>query len=159
MADAGALREIRLEALQNHPTAFGSDLESEINRPLSFWEEMLADQVHNIVFVAEFEGIFLGMTGIYIRDRVKLRHTGNIWGVYVKPNWRGLGIAEQIIKSSLEWAEEMSLQQVKLAVVTTNASAIRLYKHCGFRQYGIDPNVIQWQGVGYDEVLMVCELK
>jgi ribosomal protein S18 acetylase RimI-like enzyme len=153
--DAAVLREIRLEALQNHPEVFGSDVDSEMDRPLTFWEEMLADLIHNAVFVAEFKANLIGMTGIFIHDRIKLRHTGNIWGVYVQPGWRGLGIADQLIQSSLNWAKEKGLQQVKLAVITSNPSAIHLYERCGFREYGIDPNVIQWQGVGYDEILMV----
>jgi ribosomal protein S18 acetylase RimI-like enzyme len=116
---------------------------------------MLTDINYNAVFVAEVNASFVGMTGIFIRDRIKLKHTGNIWGVYVQPEWRGLGIADQLIRASLNWAAEKGLRQVKLAVVTTNPAAIQLYKRCGFREYGVDPNVIQWQGIGYDEILML----
>jgi hypothetical protein len=33
--DAVGLRELRLEALQNHPEAFGSDYDNEVNHPFS----------------------------------------------------------------------------------------------------------------------------
>lgn len=153
--DATPLRKIRLEALENHPESFGSDVDNELDQPISAWKKILDDQNYNAVFVAESKSTLVGMTGIFIRDRIKLKHTGNIWGVYVQPEWRGSGVADQLIQSSLNWAKEKGLQQVKLAVITTNSAAIHLYKRCGFREYGMDPNVIQWQGVGYDEILMV----
>ena len=44
---------------------------------------------------------------------------------------------------------------MKLAVVSTNAPAIRCYEHCGFATYGTDPRVIYYNGVFYDELLMI----
>jgi RimJ/RimL family protein N-acetyltransferase len=43
---------------------------------------------------------------------------------------------------------------VKLGVITTNTPAIRCYARCGFTVYGIDPKVIYYDGVFYDELLM-----
>jgi RimJ/RimL family protein N-acetyltransferase len=50
------------------------------------------------------------------------------------------------------------MRLVKLAVVTTNASAIRCYIQCGFRVYGVEPQVIYYDGVYYDELLMSREV-
>lgn len=41
--DASAYRDLRLDALQRSPAAFGSDYESSAARPMSFWEERMAE--------------------------------------------------------------------------------------------------------------------
>lgn len=98
------------------------------------------------------------MIGIYHSELVKLQHNATIWGVYVCPEWRSLGIAGQLMASCIEWARARRLKLVKLAVVTTNVAAIRSYARCGFRVYGIDPQALQYEGVFYDELLMMREV-
>jgi ribosomal protein S18 acetylase RimI-like enzyme len=154
--DATGLRELRLEALKNHPKAFGSDYDSEVNHPLSFWESRLANSLSGAVYLAVHQMDFIGMAGIYRSERVKLKHTANIWGVYLQPAFRGHNIADQLVLACLEWAKEQAVRRVKLAVITTNIPAINLYIKCGFCVYGVDPQVIQWQGLAYDELLMSC---
>jgi len=39
--DAPAYRELRLEALRNHPEAFSSDYETALAKPMSFWTQRL----------------------------------------------------------------------------------------------------------------------
>jgi ribosomal protein S18 acetylase RimI-like enzyme len=98
------------------------------------------------------------MIGIYHSELVKLQHNATIWGVYVCPEWRSLGIAGQLMASCIEWARARRLKLVKLAVVTTNVAAIRSYARYGFRVYGIDPQALQYEGVFYDELLMMREV-
>jgi len=47
---------------------------------------------------------------------------------------------------------------VKLGVAATNASALKSYLRLGFRVYGVEPQVIFYDGVYYDELLMVKEI-
>ncbi len=81
-----------------------------------------------------------------------------IWGVYVKPEWRGRHISESLVRSCLEWAREKGLAIVKLAVVTTNQPAIQCYERCGFTIYGTEPKAINYDGKYYDEYLMAIEI-
>jgi ribosomal protein S18 acetylase RimI-like enzyme len=157
-ADAVALRDLRLQALQNHPEAFGSDYAREFNQPVSYWEERLSNQPNSMIFIAATDVNLVGMIGIYHSELVKLQHNATIWGVYVCPEWRSLGIAGQLMASCIEWARARRLKLVKLAVVTTNVAAIRSYARCGFRVYGIDPQALQYEGVFYDELLMMREV-
>jgi ribosomal protein S18 acetylase RimI-like enzyme len=157
-ADAVTLRELRLQALQNHPDAFGSDYAREFNQPVSYWTDRLNNQSSSVIYVAATNSNLVGMIGIYHSGLVKLQHNATIWGVYVCPEWRSLGIAGQLVESCLEWARAGRLKLVKLAVVTTNVVAIRSYARCGFRVYGVDPQVLQYEGVFYDELLMTREV-
>ena len=54
----------------------------------------------------------------------------------------------------MAYARELGLRLVRLGVVTTNASAIRLYQRCGFTVYGVEPEVLYVNGIYYDELLM-----
>ena len=160
-ADTVAYRELRLEALRTHPEAFGADYEESLARPIERWQQNVRDGAGTdlgVTYVAEAAGGLVGMTGVYRDSGAKMRHCANIWGVYVRPDWRGLGIADQLIESCVAWVRARELRLAKLAVVTTNAAAIRCYVRCGFSVYGMDPEVIYHDGVYYDELLMVHKL-
>jgi len=158
-SDLDAFRELRLEALKNHPTAFGADYEESAARPNEYWQERLEfDKSQEALFFAEHESQLVGMTGIFRGSSKKSRHESTIWGVYVRPQWRGHHISETLIRSCLGWAKEQGLAIVKLAVVTTNWSAIRCYERCGFTIYGKEPKAISYDSKYYDEYLMSIEI-
>jgi RimJ/RimL family protein N-acetyltransferase len=158
--DAAAFRELRLEALRSHPEAFGSDFETQNEFPLSHWADRLrALGDETMICFAEHEGRLIGMCGIYRGRMKKIQHNATIFSVFVQPRWRGQHIAERLIEQCLQWARQQNILIVKLAVVTTNTSAIRCYARCGFTVYGIEPQVINHDGILYDELLMVRRLE
>lgn len=110
LADVDAYRQLRLDALQNHPTAFGQDYAEASSRPRSYWEEALTiNDEEKAIFLAEHDRRLVGMTGIARRLSSKSMHSANIWGVYVSPEWRGKHIAGALIRSCLEWAKRRVL--------------------------------------------------
>jgi ribosomal protein S18 acetylase RimI-like enzyme len=154
-ADALALWEIRLEGLKTAPEAFGSDFETDSQRPESFWVERATGSETSATFVAEDEtGCFVGLAGIVTDGRKKTGHSGSIVSVYVRPEARGKGVGDGLILACLDRAREQGVARVRLAVVTTNAPAINLYLRHGFRVYGVEPDVIRVDGQSYDELLM-----
>jgi L-amino acid N-acyltransferase YncA len=78
-----------------------------------------------------------------------------VWGVYVRAAWRGRRVADRLIEACIEWARPHGVRVAKLAVITSNAAAIRCYLRCGFSVYGVEPQVIHVDGVYHDELLMV----
>jgi RimJ/RimL family protein N-acetyltransferase len=158
LEDAAALRELRLEALQNRPEAFGSDYEKESRQPLAQTEDSLRDEMNLAIFIATAESKLIGMTGIGKYRHTKLKHGAFVWGVYVQPAWRGQGVSQQIMQACIQWGREHGLQFIKLAVINTNAPAINSYLRSGFRVYGVDPRVILYNDIYYDELLMVKDL-
>lgn len=167
--DLEACRELRLEALQNHPEAFSMDYETDLNRPLAEWAERLrrnADpQGDHPMFLAEFQDAaghspsLIGMTGVGRGGSNKTRHTGTIWGVYVRPEWRGQGVARLLILTCLNWAQTNGLRMLILGVNASNIPAIRLYAACGFSVYGVEPLAIVTGGIDYDELLMARKVE
>jgi RimJ/RimL family protein N-acetyltransferase len=159
MADAWNFRELRLEALQDSPTAFSMDYQRSFNYPSKYWGDTLAmDDDESAIFFAEHDRHLIGMTGIARGRSPKTRHGADIWGVFVSPSWRGLHIAEELIHACMKWAKAREIIILRLAVVTTNKSAIRCYERCGFTAYGTEPRSLLHEGKFYDEYLMSLSL-
>lgn len=155
--DAALLRELRLEALATHPEVFAADYASTAAKSVELWVERISKNAldnQGIICVTSIENQLTGMVGLICGNRPKTRHCGTIWGVYVKADWRVFHVAEALVKECIAWAQTQRMVMVKLAVVTTNTSAIRCYARCGFTIYGIDPKVIYYNDVFYDELLM-----
>lgn len=158
-ADAVQFRELRLGALQESPIAFSADYQKNLNHPLKHWEDMLtmhADE--STIFLAEHENHLIGTTGIARGGSPKTRHNAWVWGVYVKPEWRGLHIAEELIRSCLTWARARRIVTAKLGVAAINKSAVRCYERCGFQIYGTEPRALFFEGHYYDFHMMSCSL-
>ena len=159
LADAWNFRDLRLEALQDSPTAFSMDYQRSFNYPAKHWEDALAmDDNESAIFFAEHERHLIAMTGIARGRSPKTRHGADIWGVYVSASWRGWHIAETLIRSGINWARAREIVILRLAVVATNKSAIRCYERCGFTTYGIEPRALFYEGKFYDEYMMSLAL-
>jgi RimJ/RimL family protein N-acetyltransferase len=159
--DALSYRELRLEALRNHPEAFSADYETNRAKPTSFWAERLRannPDMPVMTYFAIHADKLIGMCSIVYANSPKTRHTSTIVGMYVRPEWRGLHVAERLIDACIEWASTQEIILVKLAVVTTNAPAIRCYARSGFQVYGIEPQALHLNDRYYDELLMACEI-
>jgi RimJ/RimL family protein N-acetyltransferase len=157
--DAAAFRELRLGGLQDSPVAFSADYQKNLSEPLKFWEDRLTMHPDEAtIFFAEYESNLVGMTGIARGSSPKTRHTAWVWGVYVIPDWRGLHIAEELIRDCLAWAKARKIVTAKLGVAAVNTSAIRCYERCGFKIYATEPRALYVDGQYYDFHMMYCDL-
>lgn len=158
ISDAEQFRELRLDALQDSPIAFPVDYGVNVNHPMSFWEDRLKTDETGIIFFAKHENGLIGMTGIRRGESPKTRHSATIWGVYVRPEWRGLRIADSLIDACIGWAKSHEVKIVKLGVTAASTSAVRCYQRCGFIIYGTEPRGIFYNGQYYDGYLMYRSL-
>jgi RimJ/RimL family protein N-acetyltransferase len=155
LADLLQLSELRLEALRDNPTFFGSSYEARENCGSEWTLRMLnTDPQEGCSFVAEFGQELFGMAAIRRFPGIKTRHSANIGGVYLRPEWRRQGIVDRLIEACLDWSMKQQVINIKLAVVTTNLAALKAYQRLGFSIYGKEPKVILHEGVYYDEYLM-----
>src|SRR5215471_9636898 len=134
-SDVEDYRELRLEGLKGHPEAFASSWEHEADKPLSWWAERLKA---NTVFGGWVNrSRLVGVAGFRVRDAVKLQHKGVLWGMYVRPEARGTGLAAALVQQVVEHARTL-VEEVCLMVVTSNAAARRLYSAAGFKEFGLE---------------------
>jgi ribosomal protein S18 acetylase RimI-like enzyme len=157
-ADVMQFRELRLFALQDAPTAFSADYQTQLSRPMSFWEGRLNFDEYGIVFFAEHAGDLIGMMGIRKRESPKTQHSADIFSVYVRPEWRGLHIAEALIDNCVQWAKAREVNILKLGVMATNTAAVRCYTRCRFKIYGTEPRDVFYEGNYYDLHLMFRDI-
>jgi ribosomal protein S18 acetylase RimI-like enzyme len=79
--------------------------------------------------------------------------------MYVHPRYRGMGVGRGIVEKLLRAAQAMKgLLVVKLAVTSTNDSAIKLYQRLGFRRYATEPKALRVNGRFYDFENMMFEV-
>lgn len=160
-ADLAQYRDLRLEALRLAPEAFGEDHAEALARPGSQWLERLRRQVggaHSAVLVAANGGTLVGMTGVYRVHGVKRRHNATVWGVYVRPGWRGTGVGRSLLASAIEWARTAGVARVSLTVAG-DGIARQMYARFGFREVGVMRGALRVGGRDIDELMLEIDLR
>jgi ribosomal protein S18 acetylase RimI-like enzyme len=158
LEDAHSLFELRLEALTRHPEAYAADIDKTAADGAEAWEKLLTDntKTHSgTISIACAGSELIGMAGVARGHWPKTRHFGTLWGVYVKPDWRGYRIGEAIVNEIIEWATENDMTVIYLGVTVSEKAAIRCYSRCGFKEYGIEPKSIFYNSFYVDQLLMV----
>jgi ribosomal protein S18 acetylase RimI-like enzyme len=139
-------RTIRLRMLREEAAFFGTRWEDASREPDERWRawvEEAAEGTTRVIFVAELGGRWAGVVGAF--PRVDPRETQLI-SMWVDPELRGRGIAEQLIRAVAAWARERGSADVFLFAQETNVRAQRLYERVGFRPTGARERVPRRRG-------------
>lgn len=163
--DEEAFWALRLEALRGFPEAFGSSYEEELHksdqsRRKRYLEGMIAPMpIHFVLGAFEKESL-VGMVGFRQEERIKTRHKGIVWGMYVKEEYHHKGVGKALFMELLDQAKELDwLELIQLWVVTNNEAAIHLYELFGFTVFGEERHALKIGREYYDEYLMVLNLE
>jgi len=154
--DAAIYRELRLEGLKNHPESFGTAWDDEIDKPDAWWTGLLES---NTVFGGWSDGgPLLGVAGFYVLGPAKQRHKGMLWGMYVRLDARGTGLAASLLQRVIEHARPL-VEELRLTVMASNTAAHRLYSAAGFQPYGLERRALKVGDNYYDDLLMALPLR
>ena len=149
-SDVESLRALRLEGLRLNAEAFGSTYEDEHTAPIDKYLGWLSNTT---VLGAFHETQLVGMAAFGAFSGRKEAHKGWLRAMYVTPNFRRSGAGRKLVHAVLDVARTR-VEQIQLAVVSTNTPAIRLYESCGFIQYGCEPRALKYNHTYTDEILM-----
>lgn len=158
--DAPSFHALRLLALRDEPTAFGSSYEEEAAFSPETISARLATHLDQGVFGAFDELRLLGIVALRRESMRKLRHKGMIFGMYVTPEARGNGVGRDLLSQALMLARSVpDLLQVNLGVNADNTRAIALYESMGFETFGREPRAMKIEEVFHDELHMVLHVR
>ena len=87
----------------------------------------------NLIFLAEVAGAAVGKAELVVAPPTLSTQIGYIKRVIVHPDYRGQGIALQLMKALIAFSREQSISFLDLHVFESNLSAIRLYESLGFQ--------------------------
>ncbi len=157
--DAAMFQVLRLQGLEECPSAFASSHEEERDIPISTRAESLAPQADRAMFGAFGVQGLVGLVGLQREAMRKLAHKAFVWGMYVAPQARRAGAGRQLLAAALSHAASvLGVRQVILGVNTRNVAAIALYRQLGFEQFGLEPGFMLQDGELHDELHMLCVL-
>lgn len=161
--DAQVFYLLRLEALENEPSAFSASPEEHHAMTVQEIAQRLGDpntDNSNFVLGAFAGDRLIGMAGFFQDRGPKRQHKARVWGVYINKDWRRQGVARVLLSEIIERARSRpEVEQILLSVVTEQVAAKHLYQSMGFEIYGREPSAIKLGNGYFDEYQMLLRLR
>lgn len=158
--DAPAFQTLRLFALQEGPSAFGSSHAEECDRTLQQISAHLPGSSERRFFGYFENDELVAVVGVGREQGLKERHNAFVRSMFVAPAVRGRGIGTLLLQAALAQALAWSgVEQISLAVTASNQAALSLYRSCGFVEVGRTPRALKIDAVYYDEITMVHRIE
>lgn len=130
-------KQLRLAALIDSPSAFGSTYDAESMRTDVQWQNRLIKGIYSstdIPLIAIVEEGVAGMAwGQVDKNKPEIAHLYQMW---VHPDFRGQGIGFALLTKFKVWALHSNALSLHLEVSIDNASACHLYHSFGFADSG-----------------------
>ncbi len=125
-------RRLRLASLEADPEAFASDVAEEREYDEALWRERMRRSTR---LLASRDNDELGVASVgQARDEDgKLEGVAELFGMWVRPDARGTGVAWELVTAAAEQARRAGHRQLRLWVSTENGRAIGFYSSYGFR--------------------------
>jgi ribosomal protein S18 acetylase RimI-like enzyme len=129
--DWETLRDVRLAALREAPSAFGSSYAREAPFTEEQWRGRISDRSVTFFAYLPESAEPAGLAGVYVPDGV-----ADVVSMWVRPSARGRGVGEALIGATADWAKARDHAALVLWVTESNTAARRLYDRCGFALTG-----------------------
>jgi ribosomal protein S18 acetylase RimI-like enzyme len=164
--DSIEIKEILSEQIEQYKMflSVGSNEETLLITPIENLNAPFPTKDRNDSFTlgAYANNVLVGVAS-FARDgeeREKLRHKGLLFTMYVSKEFRGYGIARQLLEEVIKKVKTVpDIEQINLIVMTDNLSAKQLYEKLGFVKYGTELNSVKWKDKYFSEDQMVLRLK
>jgi len=155
--DAAAWRTLRLEALQNYPTAFLTTYAEGAAATVDDYAQRLAQGNSFIAFDDETP---IGVAALIpLSHRAQTAHRGEIGAVYVAASHHKSGAATILMTEIETQAKSRGIWQLELFVEASNKRAQAFYAKQGYVQAGRLPNAVVTPDGPADDLFLVKDLR
>ena len=127
----GRWRETRLRMLRDDADFFSTRYDDMVREPDQMWRDWVGEAAagaQKTLFVAEEDDDWLGVVGAFVRINPLEVQLISMW---VDPQARGRGIAQELIRAVATWAGDRGSDTVVLFVQEANEPAQQLYERAG----------------------------
>jgi GNAT superfamily N-acetyltransferase len=133
-ANAMVFKTVRLRALREDPTAFGSTYAEESRLTDAEWIDLAVRRSTNgsMVWLAFADDVPGGIVGVFLESATHAR----LVSMWVAKVARGQGIGGALVEAAIAWARESRAQTMILTVTSNNDTATRFYEGLGFARTG-----------------------
>jgi len=125
------LRDVRLAALRDAPSAFASTYAREAAFARQDWLRRINSGSATFFAALPDDPEPAGLGGVYVADGV-----ADVVSMWVRPSARGRRVGEALITAAAGWAKTRDHDALGLWVTESNEPARRLYERCGFALTG-----------------------
>ncbi len=144
-------KSVRLRALQDSPTAFGSTYAREVGFPESEWlarvERWSGEK--GVGFLAINEETVCGIAGALLDLQDMSR--AQLVSMWTAPAYRKQGVGRLLVDAVVMWAKQRNVKTLLLMVTSKNSAAIFFYERLGFARtgrtepYPNDPTIVEYE--------------
>jgi ribosomal protein S18 acetylase RimI-like enzyme len=146
-----AFIEVRLQALQESPWAFGSTYAREREFTDAEWQARLErwNGLRGVGYLAMDGGIGCGIAGALVGEKDSTH--AQLVSMWTAPAHRRKGIGCLLVEQVVGWAVERGVIVLQLMVTSKNESATRFYEELGFTRtgrvepYPHDPAMVEYE--------------
>jgi len=85
------------------------------------------------VFVLEVGGVLAGYISVGRSRMKRLKHSGEIFELYVHPDYQGLGFGRKLLEAGQAILKRNKLDDIAVRVLSDNERAVAFYGSCGGR--------------------------
>jgi ribosomal protein S18 acetylase RimI-like enzyme len=146
-------KAVRLRALQDSPTAFGSTYAKEAQLTGADWIERAVrwngERGAGFLAMDDHDGSACGMAGAFLdQDDATRAHLISMW---TAPTHRQRGVGRLLVNEVISWARLRGARTLLLMVTSSNDPAISFYQRLGFTRtgrtepYPHDPALIEYE--------------
>lgn len=160
-----AYKDIRIKSIKTNPEAFASTENDVLKDPDEKWQtflnKSLAHDGEIMLFAVDDTGGDqkpVGIVGAFWDNKIKTKHVAHIFGVFVDPEYRGMGVGSMLFSQLLSELKAIpQLKKASLEVVISEIPAINLYKKHGFIEVGTEKGELYQPEKDYYDDLLVME--